>query len=476
VEIIETQRHRRPDREELKLFLEACRDAAREDGHYKIASITLEARNLDPLAVLESIYERGVEHFYVEQTGQGWALAGAEAVVRQTFAGGARASQVRAWSDEVLAHTVAVGDLSAPFAGPHFYAGFAFEADARPAAAFAPATVFLPRWQVARRDTLTTAVANFRVDAESDLEALASRLWAAYEKFSTFAYAEAPVPRPSALERQVEVGETGTDYPTRVGQALRFLASGACAKVVLARAVDFFFDRPFRPLVTLAGLRERFPDCYAFSFENEKGQSFIGASPERLVRVADGRLHTEALAGTAARGDGAREDARLGQSLLTSEKDLREHAHVVDAIRRRLAALGLVLDPVGTPGLRVLPNLQHLQTPLTAALPATVHLLDIVSALHPTPAVGGVPREPAMAFIREHEPFARELYAGAIGYFDHQGEGEFFVGLRAGLVDGRRARLFAGAGIVAGSDPEAERRETELKFAALRDAIGGGGR
>ena len=472
MEIIETTRHRRPDREELKMFLGACRDAAEEDEHFKIASITLKTRALDPLAVLESIYERGVHHFYVEHPSDDWALAGAEPVVLATFSGDDRLHSVKAWVDDVLAHTVAVGDLDVPMAGPHFYAGVSFEAELTREAAFPPATVYLPRWQVARRGAETTAVANFRVEQDADLEALTTRLWSAYEKFTTFAYDDTPAPEPSILQSHAEVGPS-EGYQDRVRRALSIIARGDCEKIVVARAVDYEFDRSFRPLVTLAGLRERFRRCYAFSFENAAGQSLIGASPERLVAVREGRLQTEALAGTAPRGSGAREDARLGQALLESDKDQREHAHVVASIERRLAGLGVRMDPAPEPVLSVLPNVQHLRTPLSAPLPPSVHLLDLVGALHPTPAVGGVPREKATAVIRDLEPFARELYAGAIGYFDHLGEGEFFVGLRSGLIDGKRARLFAGAGIVAGSDPEAEFGETEMKFEALREAIAG---
>lgn len=470
VEIIETKRHRNPDREELKLFLAACRDAAQDDDHFKIASITLETRSLDPLAVLESIYERGVHHFYLEHPSEGWALAGAEPVVLETCSGADRAAKMKAWSEEILEHTVAVGDLDASMGGPHFYAALTFEAEFNPTGAFSPATVFLPRWQVARRSGATTAVANFRVDPDSDLDRLTARLWAAYEKFNTFSSDAAPCPPPATLQSQMEVGPVD-GFIHRVGRALHRIEEGRCEKVVIARAVDYVFDRPFRPLVTLAGLRERYRSCYVFSFENDAGQSFIGASPERLVAVQEGRLKTEALAGTAPRGNSATEDAWLGQALLQSEKDRREHAHVVASIRRRLSRLGIELDRVGEPSLRVLRNVQHLQTPLTAPLPEGVHLLDLIAALHPTPAVGGVPREVALPIISELEPFSRDLYAGALGFFDHRGEGEFLVGLRSALVDGVRARLFAGAGIVAGSDPAAEWRETEMKFAALREAI-----
>jgi menaquinone-specific isochorismate synthase len=227
------------------------------------------------------------------------------------------------------------------------------------------------------------------------------------------------------------------------------------------------------PLRLLNGLRERFPECYSFSVANGKGDSFIGASPERLVRVSKGVLETEALAGSTRRGAGASEDAALGAALLSSEKDLREQRHVLDSIVRRLAPLGLAPEFPAEPGLRKLANVQHLHTPVRASLPEGVRLLDAVACLHPTPAVGGSPREAAVGLIRELEGFPRGLYAGAIGWINSRGGGEFLVGIRSALVEGVSARLYAGAGIVAGSDPRRELAETELKFRALRDALGG---
>lgn len=470
MEIIQTERHRNPSKDELKLFLAACRDAAEEDAHYKIASISLKTRSLDPLAVLESIYEREEYHFYLERPSEGLALAGAEAVVMGSFSGEDRVADAKEWSDEVLEHCVAVGDLDEPMAGPHFYLGLTFEDTVSNEAAFAPATIFLPRWQVAKTDNGTTAVANFRVDPESDLDALVEKLWGAYEKFTTFAYRESLQSERPVLLKQSEVG-AADGFQSRVVSGLGKIELEAFEKIVLARAIDAEFDRPFRPLVTLASLRERYSSCYAFSFENDNGQSFIGATPELLVRVREGRFFTEALAGTAPRGGTAGEDARNAQGLLNSAKDLREHAHVVDSIRRRLEAVEIPLESGEEPQLRTLANVHHLRTPLEGDLPDERHLLDLIEQLHPTPAVGGSPRETAVPVIAELEPFERGLYAGALGYFDHNGEGAFCVGLRAGLVNGSQARLYAGAGIVAGSDPDAEWRETEMKFAAFRDAI-----
>jgi menaquinone-specific isochorismate synthase len=144
---------------------------------------------------------------------------------------------------------------------------------------------------------------------------------------------------------------------------------------------------------------------------------------------------------------------------------------VLDSIRRRLAPLGLSLEFPEEPSLRKLANVQHLHTPVRARLPETVRPLDVLARLHPTPAVGGSPREAAVARIRALEGFPRGLYAGALGWLNARGGGEFFVGLRSALVDGATAKLFAGAGIVAGSSPDVELAETELKFRAMQDAL-----
>jgi menaquinone-specific isochorismate synthase len=182
-------------------------------------------------------------------------------------------------------------------------------------------------------------------------------------------------------------------------------------------------------------------------------------------------LETEALAGSIRRGAGASEDAALAAALLRSDKDVREQRLVIEAIASRLAQLGLKPEFSAQPEVRRLANVQHLLTPVRAVLPAAVRLLDALAALHPTPAVGGTPQPAAVACIRGLEGFPRGLYAGALGWLNARGGGEFFVGLRSALVDGPRARLYAGAGIVAGSSPENEFAETELKFKAMQDAL-----
>lgn len=455
----------------LEAFLAQCREAARRDGRAKLASITLTVDALDPLAVLESIFERDELHFYAEHPRQETALAGAEAVVACEAAGPGRFGDVQRFIDETLAHTLAVGDVTAPLGGPHFFTTFAFHDEVEPGEPFPAARVFVPRWQVARAGDTTTAVANLLVGPDADLGAVAERVWRAHRKFSEIDYRSAPDSgtgqgRP-ALSRAREVG----DYRGAVARALELIGAGEFEKIVLARAQALELAGPVHPLQVLNGLRQRFPDCYSFSVGGVDGSSFIGASPERLVRVARGELETEALAGSARRGATASEDAALGGTLLRSDKDLREHQMVVASIARRLQGLGVTVEAAARPSLRRLANVQHLCTPVRAVLPAGVRLLDALAVLHPTPAVGGSPRSRAVARIRELEGFPRGLYAGALGWINSRGGGEFFVGIRSAWVDGASARVYAGAGIVAGSTPDQEFAETELKYQALRDAL-----
>lgn len=454
----------------LRAFLEQCQATAARDGHAKLVSISLAVDALDPLAVLESIFEPGEPHFYSERPTIETAIAGAEVAVRHEARGAGRFASARAWIEKSLAHTIAVGDVTAPFGGPHFFAAFTFCDEVEAGEPFPAATLFVPRWQVALAGQTTTAVANLLVTPEADLEALAQRVWRAHRRFQGFAFDEAAGAVAAEASPGFRIRESG-QYREAVARALERIGAGEFRKIVLARAQDLEADGPLHPLRVLNGLRQRFPDCYAFSFSRGGGPSFIGASPERLVRVSKGWLETEALAGSIRRGAGASEDAALATALLRSAKDGDEHRQVVDDIIGRLAPLGVVPEAPAAPQVRRLANVQHLHTAIRARMPENLHMLDVLAAMHPTPAVGGSPRETAIPAIREIEGFPRGLYAGALGWLNSRGGGEFFVGIRSALVAGARARVYAGAGIVEGSDAEKEFAETELKFKAMLEAI-----
>ncbi len=469
--------------EALRSFLQQCQAAALRAGHPQLVSISLAVDALDPLAVLESIFEPAEPHFYAERPSSGTALAGAEVATQFSASGPRRFAGVQAWIEGTLANTIAVGDVAAPFGGPHFFGAFTF-ADAEDGSGMTPATVFVPRWQVSRSGDVTTAVANLMVTPDADLSPLTERVWRAHGKFRRFEYGMSDTGAlPVGLEEakvegrdaratteSLQFREVG-DFRAAVAKALERISRGDLRKIVLARAQDVVSETPFHPLEMLNGLRQRFPDCHAFSHSAGRGVSFIGATPERLVKVSGGVLETEALAGSIRRGATASEDAALASALLRSEKDVREQRQVLEDIVARLAPLGVAPEFSAQPQVRRLANVQHLQTPIRAQLPEGVRVLDVVAAMHPTPAVGGNPRAVAVPLIRELEGFPRGLYAGAIGWLDARGGGEFFVGIRSALVEGSHARVFAGAGVVSGSTPDKEFAETELKFGAVLGAL-----
>lgn len=191
------------DREKFLALLAAARDAAREDGHWKAVSVSLASKaHIDPLAVLESIHEEGVRHFYYEHPERDTALAGAESALERTFSGPERFAKARDFARELFANAIAVGELDLPLAGPKLFAAFAFEDDSDADAPFAPATLFLPRWQVSSRDGAYVATANLLVEPEGDIEAQADRALAAHEKFSRFSYPRAEVRAATEADRK----------------------------------------------------------------------------------------------------------------------------------------------------------------------------------------------------------------------------------------------------------------------------------
>ncbi len=456
--------------EALHGFLSECQSQAREAGDELLVSISITVGAMDPLAVLEAIYEPGHPHFYAEHPSDQTAIAGAEVALKVELSGADRFQTLQQWTEQTFARTIAVGSVDAAFGGPHVFVAATFSAEVEPAEPFPALTAFVPRWQVARAGESTTAVANICVGVNSNLSEVAERVLRAHARFGKISYAGAEASGFARSAPRIQQREDG-DYRAKVADALTRIERGDFAKIVVARAIDLEADQDFHPLTALDGLRQRFPDCFSFSVANGRGDSFIGASPERLVRVSQGVLESDVLAGSIQRGHGAADDARQGSLLQTSAKDLHEHELVLASVKRHLVSLGLKPEHPDAPGLRKLANVQHLHTPVRASLNPDTSLLDAVAQLHPTPAVGGSPREDAVPAIRELEGFPRGLYAGALGWLNARGGGEFMVGIRSALVRGNHARVYAGAGIVAGSTPEKETRETELKFQALLEGL-----
>ncbi|MDO8442941.1 MAG: isochorismate synthase [bacterium] len=262
------------------------------------------------------------------------------------------------------------------------------------------------------------------------------------------------------------------EWASRVRNALKAVESGLLTKVVLARKKVLHAGGRYSLENALELLCRTYPGCTVFAIDNGQA-SFVGASPETLAHVAGRRLSLTCLASSAARGSNPEEDCNLEKQLVASSKEQREHEAVVAMLAASLRDVCTDLKWESRPQVWKLRNVQHLLTPFTGNLGDCYGVLDIVRRLHPTPAVAGVPTDRALRLIRDTEG-DRGWYAAPVGWLDHTLSGEFVVAIRSALLRGDRAVLYAGAGIIDGSDPEQEFRETEMKFQPMLAALGGG--
>lgn len=253
----------------------------------------------------------------------------------------------------------------------------------------------------------------------------------------------------------------------RVARAVADIQRGVLRKVVLARAVDVEANRPIVIGEVLRRLTALYPSCAIFHMDG-----FLGASPELLLSRRARAVYSHPLAGTYAVSADVDADRRFSEVLRRSTKDRHEHRLVVEAVAAGLAPVCEALDVPEEPSIMSLRNVMHLGTPIRGRLQDdALDALTLAARLHPTPAVCGTPREAAEAWLSAHEELRRGLYAGIVGWVDARGDGDWFIGIRSASVDGARARMIAGVGVVAGSDPEAELIETQLKLQAMLAAL-----
>ncbi|TXL58161.1 isochorismate synthase [Cerasibacillus terrae] len=243
-------------------------------------------------------------------------------------------------------------------------------------------------------------------------------------------------------------------------------------KIVLARELRLHLSQSVDITSVLHTLIATQPNSYVFAYE-QGTDCFVGATPEQLINVEGNQLQSMCVAGTAPRGRTDEEDERLNNELFHDKKNREEHDYVVQMIRQSIEPFCYKIDIPNTPTVYPLKNLQHLYTPVTAILKSGQHLFDLIDTLHPTPALGGTPKDTALAFIREHEHLDRGWYGAPIGWIDCHDNGEFAVAIRSALIQEKEASLFAGCGIVKDSDTQTEYEETKIKFLPMLSVLGG---
>ena len=375
---------------------------------------------------------------------QGEGIVGWGEATRIALRGPDRFAAAAEWWDRLVAHAVVRDDVRLPGSGLVAFASFTFDGDDAESSVLVVPEVVVGR---SRDRAWVTTVGDGALPAMAELAATTE-------------------PRRPVGTYFADGTRSGAEWAGSVAEAVRRIGAGELEKVVLARDLLATAEEPVDIRWPLARLAERHAAAWTFSVAG-----LVGATPELLVRLRRGLVTSRVLAGTIRRTGNDARDLALAASLARSSKDLEEHEYAVRSVADALAPHCTSMNVPETPFVLHLPNVMHLATDVTGVVADGATVLGLVDALHPTAAVCGTPTSAALDVIRALEGMDRGRYAGPVGWFGADGDGELGIALRCASVDGPSVRLYAGCGIVAGSDPEAELAEAQAKFVAMRDAL-----
>lgn len=433
------------------------------------------AEAVDPIALYAAADEAGIEAALWLRPSEGFSLVGVGRAWAIEPEGPGRFTEAATEWTRVLQGTALGSDLPRGV-GPVLLGGLGFSgrspADDDVWAPFGAASLVLPEWILAQTagDGGTWITTTTPDAGEGPSVRRRERLLARARELDHARSVPITAPPDAPLGVVAEQPDEGLWHRT-VGLFAGAVGRGRIDKVVLARRVVLSAPAELDIERALRLLAEGAPESATFAFRRG-GRTFLGATPERLIRTEGRAFRTAAIAGSVGRGRDAAADAELAAQLLASEKEREEHAVVVSVIRERLSPLSDDLRFEPEPRVLPLRTVQHLITEIDGTARERAGLLSLAERLHPTPAVGGEPRDIALGLVDEHEGFDRGWYAGPIGWLGADGDGELMVALRSGVVDRDQVTLFAGCGIVADSDPTREWEESRMKLRALASALG----
>jgi salicylate biosynthesis isochorismate synthase len=433
-----------------------------------LVSVTVPVGGFDPCAVVFASRLASDHWFCWEQPDREFALAALGTAHEATSRGNQRFKEVARECLRLNEGAVLEEPPGLPSgAGPVWAGGFAFDSEGAASSAwssFAPASLILPELSLCRAGDETFLTANLVVSPGDDATALVDRIAA---RLGGLRDEPLPLLDPHLTDRpEIRSVHPPGDFERAVEAATERIATGEMSKVVLAREVVVEGPAAHDPAPIFGALREQFPSCFCFCRGTPEA-AFLGASPELLIRRSGAGASTVALAGSTRRSSDPAVDDHLGEQLLRSDKNRREQRIVAERIVRKLRPHSVWVQAAPEPEVIRVANIQHLATPIIAQLAESHSAVELAGMLHPTPAVGGEPWPGAGSAIEDLERMDRGWYAGPVGWMDATEDGEFCVALRSALLRDREARLFAGVGVVAGSDPAAELEETEVKLQAL---------
>jgi len=441
--------------------------------HYgRLISLTLPCPDVSLAHFL--MLAKGQPRFYWESSRDSVAFAGFGTAVEIMEWGTDRFTKVQDKARDLFTDAI-IDDANQPLTAPRLFGGFAFRDDFVPDntwADFTPAHFVLPHYQLVSIDGEKWLTLNTQLPHDENPDEIIPELRQALQDRITW------------LQAQPIIEDTDAQTPTNVAYPMPYddwahiitssttrMKNKEFKKVVLSRVAEVTFNERINVDNALRYLADTYAESYRFLFEPRPYHAFYGASPELLVSVDGATIQTMGLAGSIGRGKTAEEDEHFAQTLLNSPKDSYEHQLVIDQIEQRLSPITSDLM-IGETGILALSNIQHIHTPVHGTLKNPQGILPILAQLHPTPALGGTPRDIAMQIIRESETVPRGWYAAPVGWIDRNLDGNFTVAIRSAIAQEKRVWMYAGAGIVADSEPEKEWNETALKFRPMLNALG----
>ncbi len=462
--------------EQLQELLQAGQVRAALNGGAILVSYSRPVAAVEALDFFGQAQSMYTAAFFWEQAEEHFTLTGGGEALVLEATGAERFDNIeRRWQALQGQAIISSLETGRPWgSGPILLGGFAFDAATLAGGqwpGYPDGRMALPEIMLTVRQTSTYLTFNALVEPDTDCEALATRMERqALQLCQPLALPE--ITAADSLPSTLKIKDVllAASWQKLVAGAVTAIKTGHFQKVVLARAVRAQAVNTISITTALARLRHNYPGATLFALAQGE-HCFLGATPERLVRLCEGEIRTIGLAGSAPRGRDEAEDIRLGQELLDSSKNRHEHAIVVRMLRQALEGICSRIWADEAPQLLKLSNVQHLYTPVLGHLTAPASVLKLVERLHPTPALGGYPRQEALTWLRHNEDLDRGWYAAPVGWVDSRGEGEFVAGIRSALVHGRQATLYAGCGIVAASDPTSEYAESCLKLKPMLTAL-----
>ncbi len=427
---------------------------------------------IDLLSWLNAISD--TSRIYLENEHQHLAVAACGSVQSISATGTQRFEHIQQQLD-IFSPQVFSNETVPAEAEPRWFGGFSFRSNHESEniwSNFPAAHFLLPQIQLTKADGKLWLTLNDQLQSNESIEDAQERLQAKAAELI-----ESGLSTTSVKHNNIDVVRRDAlmDAPTwqrLIDQTTQKIVQGDLEKVVLAQALQVQSTSDINVIEVLQQLKQTYTNCYCFLFEPQPGQAFFGATPELLAKVDDDTVETMAMASSIGRGKTEAEDQLLAEKLLASAKEQHEHQVVIEAIQRKLEPLTTQLNIPDQPEIAKFSNIQHLKTNIRGKLTHASSILSVLSALHPTPAMGGAPRQAALEWIETSEPFPRGWYASPVGWLDAQGNGMFVVAIRSAVTNGKETQLFAGAGIVADSEPEREWAEIQLKFRPILEALG----